>query len=83
MTAAGRAAARHLHLLKPDAGALAASVIETDARAADAAVTVVLLDGAPAPRLPAGARVLTLGENGLDHAALLALVFESDRVTVW
>ena len=77
------APSRHLHLLKPDAGPLAGPVIASDAGSGDVAVTVVLLDGAAAPALPAAARVLTLGANGLDHAALLNLIFESDRVTVW
>jgi hypothetical protein len=51
-------------------------------RAPDATVTVVMLDGSAPPILPPGARLLRLGE-GLDHAGLLDLIFESDHVISW
>jgi hypothetical protein len=72
--------ARYLHLVGRDAGALAGPVIA--GAEAGAEVTVVLLDGGAAPSLPAGARVLRLGE-GLDYAGLLDLVFASDHVIAW
>jgi len=71
----------HLHLLKPDAPPLAAAVIEADARAPGAVVTVVLLDRAVAPALPPGVRVLT--QEALGSAGLLDLIFESDRIVTW
>jgi hypothetical protein len=72
--------ARYLHLLKADAHALASAVI--GAPTPDASVTVVMLDGSAPPTLPPGARLLRLGE-GLDHAGLLDLIFESDHVISW
>ena len=73
----------HLHLLKADSGLLAAPVIESAARQPHTSVTVVLLDDTGAPALPPGVRVLRLGAGGLDHAALLDLIFESDHVISW
>jgi hypothetical protein len=72
-----------LHLVSADAGPLAAPVIERTAGEPDTAVTVVLLDGAGAPTLPPTVRVLRLGSGGLDYAALLDLIFASDRVIAW
>jgi hypothetical protein len=72
--------ARYLHLLKADTPALAPAVIRQ--AAPDAILTVVMLDGSAPPSLPPGARLLRLGE-GLDHAGLLDLIFESDHVISW
>ena len=72
--------ARYLHLLKADAPALASAVI--GAPTPDASVTVVVLDGSAPPALPPGPCLLRLGE-GLDHAGLLDLIFESDHVISW
>ena len=72
--------ARYLHLVGADAGPLAQAVIASPAAGDE--VTVVLLDGgAPAP-LPAGARLLRLGD-GLDYTGLLDLIFEADHVISW
>jgi hypothetical protein len=75
--------ATFLHLVKADSASLAASVIETTARASDAEVTVVLLDGAAPPALPSAVRVRRLGANDLDYSGLLDLIFESDHVITW
>lgn len=72
-----------LHLVKADSCPLAAPVIETAARQPATTVTVVLLDEAHPPALPAGVRVLRLGDAGLDYPRLLDLIFEHDRVMVW
>jgi hypothetical protein len=72
--------ARYLHLVGPDAGALAGPVIAHPENGAE--VTVVLLDGGAPPALPAGARLLRLGD-GLDYSGLLDLIFESDHVIAW
>ena len=69
--------ARYLHLLKADTPALAPAVIGQAAPDA-----TVMLDGSVPPTLPPGARLLRLGE-GLDHAGLLDLIFESDHVISW
>ena len=74
---------RHLHLLRSDSTGFAGAAIEADAARPATEVTVVLLDDAPPPPLPAAARVLTLGAGGLDYAALLDLIFESDHVVSW
>ena len=75
--------ARFLHLLKVDSGALAAPVIERNRLEPGARVTVVLLDGAAAPALPAGVTVRRLAPGDLDYSALLDLIFESDHVITW
>lgn len=72
-----------LHLIKGDSAALAGAVIETALREADAQVTVVLLDGGPAPALPAGVVVRRLAPGDLDYAGLLDLVFAHDHVITW
>jgi len=46
------------------------------------AVTVALLHGAPAPALPAGARVLR-GPDDLSYDSLLELIFAADHVLTW
>ena len=67
--------ATFLHLVKRDSAALAGSVIESNLREADARVTVVLLDGAAAPSLPAGVAVrrLAAGRPGLRGPARAGL----------
>lgn len=76
--------AAFLHILKADSdGPLAASVIESNLAEPDARVTVVLLDGAAAPALPAGATVRRLANGDLDYAGLLDLIFAHDHVVTW
>ena len=72
-----------LHLLKADAGALAAPVIAANAAEPGARVTVVLLDGATAPTLPAGVTMRRLAPGELDYAGLLDLIFTHDHVVTW
>jgi hypothetical protein len=74
---------RFVHILKPDACALAAPVIEQNAAEPDARVTVVLLHGAPAPSVAPSVTVRRLAPGDLDHAGLLELIFESDHVLTW
>ena len=74
--------ATFLHLMKRDSAELAGPVIESNLGEADARVTVVLLDGAVAPPLPAGVAVRRL-PGDLDYAALLDLVFAHDHVITW
>jgi hypothetical protein len=73
----------HLHLLKADSTPLAASVIAEVSGRPHANVTVVVLDDSTAPSLPAAVRLLRLGEDGLDYAALLDLIFAADHVAAW
>jgi len=75
--------ATFLHLVKRDSAALAAAVIGSNLRAADARVTVVLLDGAAAPALPAGVAVRRLAPGDLDYAGLLDLIFAHEHVITW
>ena len=76
--------AAFLHLLKGDSAALAGAVIESNLReAGGAGVTVVLLDAATAPALPAGVTVRRLAPGDLDYAGLLDLIFAHDRVITW
>jgi hypothetical protein len=72
-----------LHILKADAGTLAAPVIAANAAEPGARVTVVLLDGATAPALPAGVTVRRLAAGDLDYAGLLDLIFAHDHVVTW
>jgi hypothetical protein len=72
-----------LHVLRRDSATLAGAVIEAAARAPGARVTVVLLDDAPAPDLPAAVRTRRLTAGDLDYASLLDLVFDSDHVIAW
>jgi hypothetical protein len=75
---------RHLHLVGPDAHVpLAVPVIAAEAGAPDALVTVALLEGAVAPALPPGVSVVSIEPGAPGHAALLELIFASDRVTAW
>lgn len=75
--------ATFLHLVKRDAAALAGPVIESNLREADARVTVVMLDTAAPPPLPAGVAVRRLAPGDLDYAALLDLIFAHDHVITW
>jgi hypothetical protein len=75
--------ATFLHLVKRDAAALASPVIESNLREADARVTVVLLDAAPAPALPPDVAFRRLAPGDLDYAGLLDLIFAHDHVITW
>jgi hypothetical protein len=76
--------AAFLHLLKADSAApLAAAVIESNLAEPGARVTVVLLDGAVGPALPAGATVRRLADGDLDYPGLLDLIFGHDHVITW
>jgi hypothetical protein len=75
--------AAFLHLVKADSGELAGPVIATNLKEPDARVTVVLLDGAAAPPLPAGVMVRRLAPGDLDYAGLLDLIFAHDHVITW
>jgi hypothetical protein len=75
--------AAFLHLIKADSGALAGPVIESNLREPDARITVVLLDGAAAPPLPAGITVRRLAPGDLDYPGLLDLIFAHDHVITW
>jgi hypothetical protein len=75
--------AAFLHLVKADSAALAGAVIESNLREVAARVTVVLLDGAPAPSLPSGVAVRRLAPGDLDYVGLLDLVFAHDHVITW
>ena len=75
--------ATFLHLLKRDSADMAAPVIEANRREPDARVTVVLLDAAAAPPLPAGVTVRRLADGDLDYAGLLDLIFAHDHVVTW
>ena len=88
-----------LHLLKADSAAsLATSVIESNLAEPDARVTVVLLDGASAPSLPAGVTVRRLADalkgpgcarerdsvaRVGDQLQVRDLIFAHDHVITW
>jgi len=72
-----------LHLVKSDSAPLAAPVIEANAHEPGAEITVILLDGAAPPALPAAVRVGRLGADDLGYSELLDLIFESDHVITW
>jgi len=75
---------RHLHLVGPDAHVpLAVPVIAAEAGAPDVLVTVALLEGAVAPGLPPSVSVVSIAPGAPGYAALLELIFASDRVTAW
>jgi hypothetical protein len=75
--------ASFLHLIKGDSSDLAAPVIAANLTEPEARVTVVLLEGATAPPLPAGVAVRRLGTGDLDYASLLDLIFAHDHVISW
>jgi hypothetical protein len=70
-----------LHLVKSAHTELAVTAIER-ALADGNAVHVALLHGAPAPRVPPGARVVRVPDD-LSYDALLDLIFASDHVVTW
>ena len=72
-----------LHLLRTDSAALARPVIESNREHPGAQVTVVVLDGATAPALPAGVTVRRLAADDLDYGGLLDLIFTHDHVISW
>jgi hypothetical protein len=72
---------RALHVLKRGDTVLVRGVIEQQ-RAAGDAVTVVLLDAAPAPPLPAGVDVHRV-PGDWSYERLLEAVFEADQVVTW
>jgi hypothetical protein len=72
-----------LHLLKADSPPLARTVIARQHGDAGETVTVVLLDGAADPGLPAGVTVRRLAPGDLDYAGLLDLIFDHDHVVTW
>jgi hypothetical protein len=75
--------ATFLHLLKGDSSSLATSVIEANRSEPGARLTVVLLDDTAAPAFPPDVTVRRLAPDDLDHAGLLDLIFEADRVVTW
>jgi hypothetical protein len=75
--------AAFLHLIKGDSPALAGPVIESNLGEPEARVTVVLLDGAASPPLPAGVAIRRLADGDLDYAGLLDLIFAHDHVITW
>ena len=75
--------ARVLHLWKADAPAFAAEVLGAAVAAPGDEHTLVCLDGASAPALPAAVRVRRLAPDDLDYAGLVALIFDADRVIAW
>ena len=75
--------ATFLHLVKGDASAMAAPVIEANVHQPDARVTVVLLGAATLPTLPSAVHVRRLAHDDLDHSGLLDLIFQSDHVVTW
>jgi hypothetical protein len=75
--------ATFLHLVKRDSAVLAGSVIESNLREAGARVTVVQLDAAATPPLPAGVALRRLAPGDLDYAGLLDLIFAHDHVIAW
>jgi len=73
--------ARVLHLLKGGDIALALAAIERQAAAGDS-VSVVVLQGAPAPTVPAGVRVLRVPDDA-PYGVLLEEIFAADQVVTW
>jgi hypothetical protein len=70
-----------LHLLKGGDPALALAAIARQVDAGDA-VRVVMLNGAPAPPLPAGVTVRRVPDE-LSYLALLEEIFAADQVVAW
>ncbi len=75
--------AAFLHLIKSDSPSLAAPVIASNLAEPDARVTVVLLESAIRPALPAEVTVRRLADGDLDYAGLLDLIFAHDHVITW
>jgi hypothetical protein len=70
-----------LHVLRGNVSPLASTTIERQAEAGDR-VTIVLLEGAPAPR-PVERVVIHRVPDDLSYSQLLDLVFEADQVIAW
>jgi hypothetical protein len=70
-----------LHLVKRQAGAVALATIRQQVAAGDR-VTVVPLEGAPAPEMPDGVVVRRV-PGDVTYDGLLDLVFEADQVLAW
>lgn len=70
-----------LHLVKGTASALALEAIRRQIMAGDR-VTVIRLEGAAAPDVPAAVDVRRVPED-LPYTDLLDLVFEADQVIAW
>lgn len=73
--------ARALHLLRGDRAALVGEVVGGQLAAGDE-VTVVLLDGALPPPLPAGV-VVRRAPAEVPWRELVELIFAADHVTAW
>ena len=71
-----------LHLLKSPEASLALAMIDQQRREPGTSVTVVLLAGAEASRLPDGVSVKRAGHD-LTPSELLDLIFASDQVVAW
>jgi hypothetical protein len=72
---------RALHLVKTDDNGLVAATVVRQLAAGDT-VTVVVLQGATLPALPAGVVVRRVPEE-LSWDALLQAMFEADQVIAW
>jgi hypothetical protein len=70
-----------LHLLTREDAALALASIEAQVAAGDR-VSVALLHGIPAPKVPAGVEVQRV-PDGLTYPRLLERIFEADQVITW
>jgi hypothetical protein len=75
--------ATYLHLLRSDSSPAALPVIAEQARDTASRVVVVQTDDAPPAALPVEVTRHRLGPGGLDHDALLDLIFSSDHVVAW
>jgi hypothetical protein len=70
-----------LHLVDGELTALAAETMRAQLAAGDR-LTVVRLEGAPAPTVPAGVTLRRVPDD-LGYSQLLDLVFASDQVISW
>ena len=70
-----------LHLVKAPLTAVGVESIRQQTEAGDR-VTVIRLEGAPAPEVPGGVDVRRAPED-VSYTDLLDLVFEADRVIAW
>jgi hypothetical protein len=77
-----------LHLVNSTASSHALSVLQRQHRNPDTTLTVVLVQGAATPPLPAEVRVLRLAgdspaPDALTYAELLDLIFSADQIISW
>ena len=70
-----------LHLVTGPPGPIAMASIRQQVAAGDR-VTVIRLEGAPAPEVPSGVAVRRVPED-VPYADLLDFVFEADQVIAW